>query len=97
MLYSRRKFLSTTTVAGSALAISSQLAFSNIKEYALGIQLYTFRDQMQSNPLKTLEEIASLGIKKIESNFFCSFLDKVDRFKKFNILRPNQNFFFFLN
>jgi len=67
MLYSRRKFLSTTTVAGSALAISSQLAFSNIKEYALGIQLYTFRDQMQSNPLKTLEEIASLGIKKIES------------------------------
>lgn len=67
MLYSRRKFLSTTTVAGSALAISSQLAFSNIKEQALGIQLYTFRDQMQSNPLKTLEEIASLGIKKIES------------------------------
>ena len=67
MLYSRRKFLSTTALAGSALAISSQLAFSNIKEQALGIQLYTFRDQMQSNPLKTLEEIASLGIKKIES------------------------------
>ena len=67
MLYSRRKFLSTTAVAGSALAISSQLAYSKIKERALGIQLYTFRDQMQSNPLKTLEEIASLGIKKIES------------------------------
>jgi sugar phosphate isomerase/epimerase len=66
-MYSRRKFLSTTAVAGSALAISSQLAFSNTKERALGLQLYTFREQMQSNPLKTLEEIASLGIKKIES------------------------------
>tara|TARA_B100000767_G_scaffold191185_1_gene178447 strand:+ start:2050 stop:2886 length:837 start_codon:yes stop_codon:yes gene_type:complete len=67
MLYSRRKFLSTTAFAGPALAISSQFAFSKIKKQALGLQLYTFRDQMQSNPIKTLEKIASLGIKKIES------------------------------
>lgn len=66
-MYSRRKFLSKMTLAGSALAISPQLAFSKTKKQELGIQLYTFREQMQSNPLKTLEEIASLGIKKIES------------------------------
>tara|TARA_B110000285_G_C15128807_1_gene622072 strand:- start:2229 stop:3065 length:837 start_codon:yes stop_codon:yes gene_type:complete len=66
-MYTRRKFLSTTALAGSALAISSKLEFSNTKERSLGLQLYTFREQMQSNPLKTLEEIASLGIKKIES------------------------------
>ena len=64
-MYSRRKFLSKMTLAGSALAISPQLAFSKTKKQELGIQLYTFREQMQSNPLKTLEEIASLGIKKI--------------------------------
>jgi len=67
MQYTRRKFLSTTAVAGSALAIGSTLAFSKTKEHALGLQLYTFREKMQSQPLKTLEEIAALGIRKIES------------------------------
>jgi hypothetical protein len=49
MMYTRRKFLSTTALAGSALAISSKLEFSNTKERSLGLQLYTFKLLLNSD------------------------------------------------
>jgi len=62
----RRDFLKTS----GALTIGS-LLWKNIPEPAkfknVGIQLYTFRKEMQDDALGTLKRIASLGIKQIES------------------------------
>ncbi len=64
----RRDFLIET----GAIAIGSLIlpsSFSTIPEKArnIGVQLYTFRREMSANPAGTLKQIASLGIKQIES------------------------------
>lgn len=63
----RRDFLIDT----SALAIGSMLLPSFIdsskKVKNTGVQLYTFRKEMQADARGTLQRIASLGIKQIES------------------------------
>lgn len=62
----RRDFLKTSgsLTIGSVLFshFSPPAKFSNI-----GIQLYTFRKEMEKDALGTLRQIASLGIKQIES------------------------------
>lgn len=63
----RRKFLvqSSAFTAGMILIPSNTFASSMEQQY--GIQLYTFRDEMAKDALGTLEKIAAIGIKKIES------------------------------
>jgi sugar phosphate isomerase/epimerase len=63
----RREFIRQGGTAAVGAALLPSLSFSVPKRLALGVQLYTFRDEMASDPLKTLEKIAALGIKKIES------------------------------
>jgi len=62
----RRDFLKTS----GALAVGS-LLWKNIPAPAefknVGIQLYTFRKELQTDAIGTLKKIASLGIKQIES------------------------------
>jgi sugar phosphate isomerase/epimerase len=64
---SRRQFLKETT----ALAAGSVLLPSWIKENKkvknAGVQLYTFRKEMEADAAGTLKQIAGLGIKQIES------------------------------
>lgn len=54
----------TLTVGASLLP---SMAFTLPVKQQLGIQLYTFREQMASDPEGTLEKIAAIGIKKIET------------------------------
>ena len=42
-------------------------AFAKTKEQHFGVQLYSFRDAMAKDALGTLKQIASIGIKEIES------------------------------
>lgn len=63
----RRNFLRQ----GGALALGATLlptlAYPIPKKQNLGVQLYTFRKEMEEDPLGTLKQIAGIGIKKIET------------------------------
>ena len=63
----RRDFLlqSGTMAIGSMILPSFALLPNEIINY--GVQLYTFRNEMDKDPIGTLKQIASLGIKKIET------------------------------
>ncbi|MEH6681785.1 MAG: sugar phosphate isomerase/epimerase [Sediminicola sp.] len=67
-MMTRKKFL----VQGSAVAAGTILlpsfAFPSFAdEKNLGVQLYTFRNELEKDPLGTMRRIADMGIKKIES------------------------------
>lgn len=64
---SRRQFIQTTGVlaAGALLAGSCKSGAEKVSN--VGIQLYTFRDEMMKDAAGTLKKIASLGIKQVES------------------------------
>ena len=64
---SRREFIkkSTLTIAGMSLASRSLLAFEPV-ETITGIQLYSIRKDMRSNPLETLTKLAEMGYKHVE-------------------------------
>ncbi|HEX5171124.1 MAG TPA: sugar phosphate isomerase/epimerase [Cyclobacteriaceae bacterium] len=62
----RREFI----IRAGALAAGTMLFQCNVggsKEKNLGLQLYTFRKEMDEDPLGTLKQIAGIGIKQIES------------------------------
>src|SRR6186713_1347960 len=66
-MQTRRDFLLDT----GALAVGSMLLplFSDVPKKVKnpGVQLYTFRKELQADAKGTLQRIASLGIKQIES------------------------------
>lgn len=63
----RRDFLknSTLALAGSALLTDSALAAKKQK-HAVGVQLYSVREDMTKNPLETLKKVAEMGYKNVE-------------------------------
>lgn len=64
----RRDFLKNMGVLAAGSMVLPSLAFSNIKKVKnIGIQLYTFRKDMTTDPKGTLKIIADLGIKEVES------------------------------
>ena len=63
----RRKFIKQSSLFGAVTFIAPQLGFASTIGQEYGVQLYSFRDSMLKNPKKTLEEIAGLGFKEIES------------------------------
>ena len=78
MSYTRRKFLQTTGLFGTGLALtalSSKLAgchtvkgaISGTPAEAFGLQLYTLRDVLPQDPKGVLRQVASFGYKQIES------------------------------
>lgn len=67
MLTSRRDFLkhSALTVAGTTL-FSGSLFASTQQKQILGIQLYSIRDSMKTDPLGSLKQVAGIGYKHVE-------------------------------
>lgn len=59
----RREAISTGFLTLSALAT---MAYPTIKKYNISVQLYSVRDEMQKNPLTTLEKISQIGFRHIE-------------------------------
>ena len=68
MKLSRRKFIvnSSLSLAATMLLPKSIFAHSNIGKINLGVQLYSVRDDMQKDPLGTLQQIAAMGYKNVE-------------------------------
>lgn len=68
MNLSRRKFLeiSSVTVAGTLMLPVPFFATEKAEGNILGIQLYSVRDAMRSNPLDTLQQLAAMGYKNVE-------------------------------
>lgn len=63
----RREFIVQGGAAALGTALLPSTSFAMPKRLLLGVQLYTFRKEMTADPLNTLEKIAGVGIKKIES------------------------------
>lgn len=65
----RRDFLlqTGTLAAGSLLMPSFALPNTAPKIINYGVQLYTFRNELEKDALGTMQQIASLGIKEIET------------------------------
>lgn len=67
MKNSRRSFLkkSTLALAGTTLFSKGLFAFQRDHE-VVGIQLYSVRDEMKADPLKTLQQLAAFGYQYVE-------------------------------
>ena len=64
----RREFLLKSGLFATGALLLPSFAFANSSEAQhYGVQLYSFRDEMAKDAKGTLEKIASIGIKKIES------------------------------
>jgi sugar phosphate isomerase/epimerase len=63
----RRDFLLQTGTLTLGASLLPSMAFKLPVKTQLGVQLYTFRDEMATDPEGTLEKIAAIGIKKIET------------------------------
>ncbi|MDC6390281.1 sugar phosphate isomerase/epimerase [Maribacter sp. PR1] len=63
----RRDFLVRSSLLTAGTALLPSYGFAMETEQKFGVQLYSFRDQMAKDPLGTLEAIASIGLKEIES------------------------------
>lgn len=63
----RRKFIKNTGLLSAATVLLPQITMATTKKSSYGVQLYSFRTDMLANPMKTLEKIANLGFKEIES------------------------------
>jgi sugar phosphate isomerase/epimerase len=63
----RRDFLLQTGTLTLGASLLPSMAFKLPVKMQLGVQLYTFRDEMAADPEGTLEKIAAIGIKKIET------------------------------
>ena len=71
-MYNRRKFLQTTGAAAlGTLAVSKAGAsfFEKKKMHAIGLQLFTFFNEIDNDVEGTLKKIAAVGYKEIESAF----------------------------
>jgi len=66
MNQSRRSFIKKSALAMASVSLANQLFALSKENISLGIQLYTVRDEMKSNPLETLKQIASIGYKNVE-------------------------------
>jgi len=63
----RRNFLKQSSLAAAGAMILPSCGFAHGSEQKFGVQLYSFRDEMAKDALGTLKQIASIGIKEIES------------------------------
>ncbi|MDO9374787.1 MAG: TIM barrel protein, partial [Ferruginibacter sp.] len=68
MQHSRRTFIRTTmlTVAGSALLNKELFASRRKAGELMGVQLYSIRDDMKTNPVGTLTALAKMGYQYVE-------------------------------
>ena len=67
MYTSRRKFLQNSAVLLAGTTLLSKAAFAAPKSSEIiGIQLYSVRDEMKTDPLGTLKQLAKMGYKHVE-------------------------------
>lgn len=67
MYTSRRDFLKKTALALAGSTVLSNELFAAKKEgELLGVQLYSIRDDMKSDPLGSLKKVAAMGYKHVE-------------------------------
>ncbi|WP_149304818.1 sugar phosphate isomerase/epimerase family protein [Pareuzebyella sediminis] len=66
-MLTRRKFITRSSAATAASFLLPPFSITSRLKEDYGVQLYTFRDAMLKDAKGTLEEIAKIGIKKIES------------------------------
>jgi sugar phosphate isomerase/epimerase len=66
----RRNFLRQATLGSAGLLIVSRSGFSmlipDLKQYGIGLQLYTVRDAMKKDAKGTLKQVSDIGYKYIE-------------------------------
>lgn len=67
-MQSRKKFIVQSSVALAALALlqKNSLAAMPVAKKILGVQLYSVRDDMKSDPLATLKAVSNMGYKYVE-------------------------------
>ncbi len=63
----RRNFLKQSSLVTAGAMVLPSFGFASRSEQKFGVQLYSFRDAMAKDALGTLKQIASIGIKEIES------------------------------
>jgi sugar phosphate isomerase/epimerase len=63
---SRRSFLQTSALAGTALLTSNSLFAKGKNAKNIGLQLYSVRDEMKKDPISTMKAVASMGYKNVE-------------------------------
>ncbi|MFX0558176.1 sugar phosphate isomerase/epimerase family protein [Maribacter sp. CXY002] len=63
----RRDFLQQSSMLSLGTFLLPNFSFTTGEEQKYGVQLYSFRDEMAMDAMGTLEKIASIGIKEIES------------------------------
>ena len=65
---SRRKFLKQTSlaIAGTALVSNKIFSMANASKDVLGIQLYSVRDDMKTDPSGTLKKLSAIGYRNVE-------------------------------
>jgi hypothetical protein len=67
MHHSRRTFLKNSALAVAAAGILPAESFAIFKKKEIvGLQLYTVRDDMKSDPSGTLEKVADMGYRYVE-------------------------------
>jgi len=63
--FNRRDFLKYSSLMAAGTLVLPSFVFK--KNASVGVQLYTVRDLMQSDPKGTLKKVADLGYKKVEA------------------------------
>ena len=67
MQSSRRKFIKTSAVFAAGVSLMPRSLFASPKKIQrLGLQLYTVRDAMHSDPAGTLKKLSEAGFKHLE-------------------------------
>lgn len=63
----RRNFMYQVSALSVASVFAPSIVRASLLSEKMGVQLYTFRDQMLKDPIATLKQIAGLGIVEIET------------------------------
>ncbi|MBL0742490.1 sugar phosphate isomerase/epimerase family protein [Chryseolinea lacunae] len=63
---SRRDFIKKGALSLAATSMISNVLFAKAKSEMTGVQLYSVREQMKSDPLATLKQVAAQGYKYVE-------------------------------
>ena len=78
----RRNFLKTTGLLTAGSMISPDLkAFLDSKNYKLGYQLYSIRDEMAKEPVATLKALKAMGYQDFETYGYDAEADSFYGFK----------------
>ena len=63
----RRKFIIQTSTVSAGVLLAPSCTFTSTIVNNIGVQLYSFREELAKDPIETLKKIAELGFKKIET------------------------------